>query len=171
MTPIINAWPRETVAALNAFYGDPRGHGGEASSSWSALNLVMWIPPYPIFYSDEDRTPLHHLRVHKKCIATFDAAFKDVLGSLGHEYIKTHRLDVSGGTFCYRVQRGGSRLSVHSWGCAIDMDPGRNPFPHRWEADRGMIDLQFARILQKHGFDWRGSAGDNDPMHFQLCQH
>ena len=170
MIPVSNAWPRENVAALNAFYGDPRGHNGEASPSWEALNLAMWIPPYPIFYSDEDRTPLRHLRVHKKCIQFFAAAFKDALDTLGHDYIKVHRLDVSGGTFCYRVQRGGSRLSVHSWGIAIDMDPGHNPFPHRWEPNRGMIDLQFAQILQKHGFTWRGSHGDDDPMHFQLAE-
>jgi hypothetical protein len=175
MTPVSGAWPRENVAALNAFYGDPRGPNGAESPTWAARNLTLWIPPYPMFYSDEDRTPLHRLRVHKKCIAAFDAAFKDVLGALGHEYIKVHRLDVSGGTFCYRVQRGGSRLSVHSWGCAIDLDPAHNPFP----STHGPMDLKFVEILNRHGFWWRGSktglaAGtgtDTDFMHFQLCRH
>lgn len=162
-------WPHEDVAALNAFYGDPRG-GAEGSPFWQSMNLVRWAPPFPIFYSDELHEQLPHLRVHKKCVATFDAAFKDVLASLGHDYIVAHRLNISGGTYCYRVERGGSRLSVHSWGCAIDMDPGHNPFPSHWRGPP-QIDAKFAAILQKHGFCWRGAYGDIDPMHFQLCQH
>jgi len=167
----VSIWPHEDIRALMAFYGDPRGHNGEASVAWQAENLVAWTPPYPLFYSDADKTPLHHLRIHKKCRDTFDAAFLDVLKTLGLAYITAHRLDISGGAFCFRTERGGSRLSVHSWGCAIDMDPGHNPFPHRWEPGHGMIDGRFAAILQKHGFCWRGAGHDIDPMHFQLCQH
>ncbi len=164
-------WPHEDVRALNEFYGDPRGSNGEASSVWQSANLAPWAPPYPMFYSDGKRSPLLHLRVHRKCLSTFDAAFKDALETLGHDYIVAHRLDISGGTFCYRLERGGSRLSVHSWGCAIDMDPAHNPFPHQWADGRGMIDKRFAEILIKHGFDWRGASRDIDPMHFQLCAH
>jgi hypothetical protein len=164
-------WPHEDVAALNAFYGDPRGRNGQASMDWEIANLVNWTPPYPIFYSDGKMTPLTHLRVHRKCLDTFDAAFKDVLSHFGIDAIKQKRLNISGGSYCYRLERGGSRLSVHSWGCAIDMDPGHNPFPHAWEPNKGMIDPDFAAILQAHGFDWRGNKGDIDPMHFQLAQH
>ena len=167
----MTGWPHEDVRSLNAFYGDPRGANGEASSTWQSANLVQWTPPYPMFYSDGKRTPLLHLRVHRKCLPTFDAAFKDVLATLGHDYVVEHRLDVSGGTFCYRLERGGSRLSVHSWGCAVDIDPQHNPFPHAWSANHGFIDLKFVEILEKHGFGWRGKRGDIDPMHFQLAEH
>jgi len=122
-----------------------------------------------MFYSDGKNTPLRTLRVHKKCLPVFQAAFSDALKELGADYIKAHRLDISGGTFCYRTQRGGSRLSVHAWGCAIDMDPGHNPFPHKWEDGRGMLDKHFAAILERHGFTWRGDNGDIDPMHLQLA--
>lgn len=166
-----NIWPHEDTAALNAFYGDPRSHDGREDAAWAAANLVKWTPPYPIFYSDDKRSPLLHMWVHKKCLATFNAAFVEAKLVLGIDYIKAHRLDVCGGTYCYRVQRGGSRLSVHAWGCAIDMDPGHNPFQHKWEPGAGMIDGRFAAILQKHGFGWRGANGDDDPMHFQLCHH
>jgi hypothetical protein len=164
-------WPHEDTSALDAFYGDPRGHDGRESPAWAAQNLVKWVPPYPLFYSDDKHSPLLHLWVHKKCLAAFNAAFKEVLTVLGIEYIKAHRLNICGGTFCFRVQRGGSRLSVHAYGCAIDMDPGHNPFPHKWAPGSGMIDGRFAAILQKHGFCWRGADGDDDAMHFQLCHH
>ncbi len=164
-------WPHEDVASLNAFYGDCRGANGEANPKWEAANVVRWTPPYPIFYSDGKRTPLSHIRVHRKCLDTFEAAFQEVLATLGHDYIVAKRLDISGGAYDYRLERGGSRLSVHSWACAIDMDPAHNPFPHQWVADRGMLDKAFAEILVKHGFDWRGGLRDIDPMHLQLCEH
>jgi len=164
-------WPHESVAALNAMFGDPRGANGQPSMLWEGANLVHWQPPYPMFYSDGVHTPMLHLRVHKKCLSTFDAAFHDVLATLGHDYIVLHRLNVTGGTYCYRLERGGSRLSVHSWGIAVDMDPGHNPFPHQWRDGVGMLDLKFAEILMRHGFDWRGQQRDIDPMHLQLCQH
>jgi hypothetical protein len=160
------SWPHEDVASLNAFYGDPRGPNGKENPTWAAKNLVSWAPPYPMFYSDGQRTPLRHLRFHKKCVEAFDAAFKDVLATLGQAYISAHRLDISGGSYCYRVERGGSRLSVHSWGAAIDMDPNHNPFPAKWTGGQ-MIDIKFADILRKHGLCWRGQNGDVDAMHFQ----
>jgi hypothetical protein len=159
-------WPHEDTPALNTFYGDPRGTNGQASAAWQAENLVQWVTPYPMFYSDGKHTPMEHLHVHKKCLSTFHDAFTDVLQTMGIDKIRQLRLDVTGGTFCFRPERGGSRLSVHSLGCAIDMDPGHNPFPHVWEPGRGMIDPQFASILQKHGFCWRGAHNDVDSMHF-----
>ena len=167
----MSIWPHEDIASLNGFYGDPRGMNGTSSPKWESENLVLWEPPYPMYYSDGNHTRMWHLRVHKKCRDTFDAAFRDVLNHFGQEKITELRLDITGGTFCYRLERGGSRLSVHSWGCAIDMDPGHNPFPHRWEANKGMINLDFAGIMQSHGFCWRGAKGDIDSMHFQLCEH
>jgi hypothetical protein len=161
-------WPHQDAASMNAFYGDPRG-GDNGNPGWVGRNIVLWEPPYPMFYSDGKHTHLPHIRVHLKCVQTFTDAFKDVLNHFGPDAIKAKRLDITGGVFCYRLERGGSKLSVHSWGCAIDMDPGHNPFPSKWKPKSGMIDPDFAAILQGHGFTWRGAAGDNDPMHFQLC--
>jgi hypothetical protein len=162
-------WPPEHVTDLNAFYGDPRGPNGQASAAWEARNLVLWEPPYPLYYSDGKKTPMKHLRVHMKCLNAFNDAFSDVLRQMGQDAISHLRLDITGGTYCYRLERGGSRLSVHSWGCAIDMDPGHNPFPAKWRS--GMIDKKFVEILSVYGFCWRGAGQDIDPMHFQLCQH
>jgi hypothetical protein len=166
----MSEYPHEDVAALNAFYGDPRGANGRPNPHWEADNIVLWTPPYPMFYTDGAHTPLHHLRVHKKVRDVFDAAYLEVLKTLGLDYIAKHRLNLSAGAYDYRIERGGSRLSVHSWGCAIDMDPAHNLFPHRWNPAIG-LDQKFVAILKKHGFHWRGDNGDIDPMHLQLCVH
>jgi hypothetical protein len=160
-------WPHEDVANLNKFYGDPNGGHGYADNHWEAINIKFWVPPYPMFYSDGKKTPFKHgLRLHVKCHQTFTEAFTEVLRIKGHDYIVQHHLDISGGTYNFRLERGGSRLSVHAWGCAIDMDPARNRFPSHWRDNAGMIDMDFANIMQKHGFCWRGAGIDNDPMHF-----
>jgi len=156
MTPEQAKWPHQDASALNIFYGDPLGTGGEANPKWEAGNIGYWKPPYP-----------KGLRIHRRCHQAFTDAFTDALQTLGHDYIMANRLDISGGAYNYRVERGGSRLSVHAWGCAIDMDPAHNPFPARWR--KGMIDPKFCEILEKHGFTWRGRNADIDPMHFQLA--
>ena len=172
---VTGPWPHEDTVSLNAFYGDPRGADGEVSTRWYGENLVQWTPPYQMYYSDGKHSPMNHLKVHRKCYNTFANAFEDALKTLGHDYIVAHHLDVTGGTFCYRLERGGSRLSVHSWGCAIDISPAENPFPRRY----GPMDLRFVGIMNKHGFWWRGSktgqaaehGTDDDFMHLQLCRH
>lgn len=161
-------WPHQNAAALNKFYGNPKVVGNEADPVWEAKSIRYWTPPYPMFYSDAKKSPFRRgLRVHVNCHKLFTDAFTDALQTLGHEFIKANRLDISGGTYVPRLERNGSALSVHSWGCAIDMDPANNPFPKRWR--KGMISIQFVEILEKHGFTWRGRNGDIDPMHFQAA--
>lgn len=160
-------YPKEDTESLIKFFGDPRGRNGTYSTAWYKENMVKWIPPYQMYYSDGKHTPFKSFWLHKKVYNTFDGAYKEVLSVFGIQKIKELRLDISGGLYNYRLIRGGNRLSVHSWGIAIDMDPANNPFPAKWK--KGMIDLQFCDILEKHGFWWRGRNGDNDPMHLQCA--
>jgi D-alanyl-D-alanine carboxypeptidase len=159
-------FPHQDLDSLNKFYGDPRGRNGTYSPSWYKENIVRWIPPYQMYYS-VDHSKFSHMMVHKKCLSVFQAAYTDVFKHFGQQKITQLRLDISGGSYCYRLERGGSDLSVHSWGCAIDMDPVHNPFPQPWK--KGGIDPTFCQIMESHGFWWRGENGDVDPMHFQCC--
>lgn len=160
-------FPHEDSVNLNKFFGDPRGRNGQVSRKWYSENIVKWTPPYPLFYSDGKRTPLRTLLLHKKVVPVYTAAFTEVKQQFTPEEIKENHLNICAGTFNYRPMRGGSRLSVHSWGIAIDIDPARNPFPSTWR--EGMLNHEFADILEKHGLWWRGRKGDNDPMHFQAA--
>jgi len=160
-------FPHQDSESLNVFYGNPMGRNGQVSPKWYAANIVKWTPPYPIWFSVNTKQQLKTLSIHKKCVPVFDAAFKAVLAHFGLAKIHELRLDISGGAYNYRLERGGSNLSVHAWGCAIDMDPVHNPFPKKWKT--GMIDPTFAQIMEDNGFWWRGSDGDIDPMHFQNC--
>jgi hypothetical protein len=167
MTDARYSFPHEDSDSLNEFYGNPSGYGGRASPSWEKKNLVKWTPPYPIYYVENLRL-MRTLTLHRLVVPAFDAAFANVLKHFGEVDIKTHRLNICAGTYNYRLMRGGSRLSVHAYGIAIDMDPANNPFPHPWNPSEG-IHIDFVNILQEAGLWWRGYQGDVDPMHFQAC--
>jgi len=162
-------FPHEDVASLDAFYGNPRGVGGNANPQWEAENIVLIEPPYRMEYSGGGAMP--HLRIHKKGAVPLMAALKGILEKFGsQEAIERARLHLTGGAYCYRLERGGSRLSVHSWGAAIDMDPGHNPFPKPWDHREG-LNIEGVKVFEGEGFWWRGQGGDIDPMHLQLCKH
>lgn len=59
-------------------------------------------------------------------------------------------------------------LSLHSWGVAIDINPGQNP-PH--ETGFTNISPEMVRIMRECGWAWGGNwQGDQyDPMHFQFA--
>lgn len=160
-------FPHEDIVSLVKFYGDPRGSNGQVSKKWWAENIVKWTPPYQLYYSDGNRTKLKTLFLHKKVVNVYTAAYTEVMNTFEPKEINALRLNISGGTYNYRVVRGGSRLSTHAFGISIDMDPARNPYPKAWK--EGMINRQFCDILMKHGIWWRGHNGDKDPMHFQCA--
>lgn len=67
-------------------------------------------------------------------------------------------------SFNPRWKRGGRGRSLHSWGIAIDINPGTNPQGGDSDIPKEVID-----IFRKHGFFWGGDwpGRDRDPMHFE----
>ena len=75
-----------------------------------------------------------------------------------------------GGTFKWRTIAGTKRLSVHSFGAAIDINVKHSAYwrwnkgPYRY---RNEIPLPIVRIFEKHGFIWGGKWYHYDTMHFE----
>lgn len=71
------------------------------------------------------------------------------------------------GCFCIRRARGDAlRLSVHSWGMAIDINAATNQL-----GTRGNMTTELAACFLDEGFIWGGEwAHRPDPMHFQYVQ-
>lgn len=74
----------------------------------------------------------------------------------------SHLIHTFDGSYNYRKKRGGSDLSVHSWGVAFDINASENPMG-RNTGTAGQ--QQLAEIFAKYGFHQLG----NDRMHFQYA--
>jgi len=73
------------------------------------------------------------------------------------------------GTFKYRYIAGTKRLSMHSFGIAIDIN---TKFANYWKWDKkptfkNQIPKKIIDIFEKHGFIWGGRWYHYDTMHFE----
>lgn len=94
------------------------------------------------------------------------------LDNLPKEYMKY--LENLGGTFNWRNIAGTKRLSMHSFGIAIDIN---TKFSHYWRdfkpnkngvyEYKNEIPLKIVEIFEKHGFIWGGKWYHFDTMHFE----
>jgi hypothetical protein len=66
------------------------------------------------------------------------------------------------GGYNYRQKAGGGGLSEHSWGTAVDVNPGRNAFRGRTTD----MPQDVEEMAWSHGVSWGGRFGD--PMHFEI---
>lgn len=69
------------------------------------------------------------------------------------------------GCFNIRQKRGGSSLSLHSWGLAIDINASSNHYGAHPTMPREVVE-----IFHAEGFDWGGEWSTPDGMHFQLSR-
>jgi len=153
-----------TTAQLTKKYGVPNKTG--------AGYLVTMKLPYPMFLNWETKTYVKSFQVHKLVHDSLKAIFTEILAVYGLAEIKRLQLDDYGGCFNYRLMRGSNKTpSVHSWGCAIDIDPDRNLLHenHRTARFARPEYKAFIDIFYKHGWESLGREEDRDWMHFQIA--
>lgn len=105
----------------------------------------------------------HNVSVNEKIIGSLDAVQHDVnAAKTGYNFN-----DIQ--TYNYRGKTGGGGLSLHSWGIALDINPGQNPYQSgKYDAAQTDIPQTIIDIFKKHGFQWGGDwPGQRDPMHFE----
>ncbi len=85
-----------------------------------------------------------------------------------HKYINK-----PAGTFNWREIEGANRLSMHSFGIAIDINVKQSNY-WRWNLKKygeleyhNQIPIEIVRIFEKHGFIWGGKWYHFDTMHFE----
>jgi len=157
--------PRESNEALNRFYGTATPSG----------NFLEWFN-FPVgnvrLYSrdgadlgDRDGDGNDEHRAHKMIVKPLEAALREIYATLGKERFELEGWHVYAGAFNYRTKTGGSSLSTHSWGIAVDF----NPAPNGWKHYATTFSDQAIDIMEKHGFLSGFRAWGHDAMHFQRC--
>jgi hypothetical protein len=155
-------WPKDTEAAKNAFYGNPRGPHGE-NPRWRSASETRITPPFQMFYAGK---PIKTITVHKKIADAVSVALNEIWDKCGKSQKTVEKTGAHdwAGCFNYRVISGSNRLSNHSWGCALDLSPKTNGFNMKGTISRIVVDA-----FKRQGAFWGGDyKGRKDPMHFEF---
>lgn len=157
-------WPDQNTPALNRFYGNPVGAYGQADPEWVKDNLMLIPVPYRMVLAWDAKKLIKDIWIHHKCGVVLDTCLKAILGHYKtQEDIEAVGMHLFGGSFTYRTMRGSNRLSMHAYGCAIDLDPNSNKFgSHKWSMPKDVV-----RIFESTGATWGGHWRYPDAMHFQ----
>lgn len=126
-------------------YGEPA-----LNNKW----MVLWDVPTEL----EIGIIPKRIYCNKDLIKPLTKAFKALIKTGKIEELKTWD-----GCFNIRKMRGGNLPSLHSWGIAIDVNAFENGLHQKPK-----LSPEFVKCFTDNGFDWGGTWGRKDGMHFQL---
>lgn len=137
-------------------FGDP----SQNNAAWEAANIVPASAPAGFQFQLVAGGTRNTVRVHRLLQTHFEALFQAIANAGLWQAIQP----VSG-PYAYRPVRGGTQLSMHAFGIAIDINPAQFP---RGQA-RVYPDPYVVQIFQDYGFHWGIFFRTADPMHFQFA--
>jgi hypothetical protein len=132
-------------------------------------NLRTIISPITFRIDWDRKTTTRKITCHKLIADRLQAVLSEILAHYGSDRIKELEIDLYGGCYNYRKMRGGNKWSRHSWGIALDLNPGKNGLKTKW-ADSQFAKPPYAKmieIFEKHGFFNLGKLKNYDSMHFE----
>jgi len=168
----VTHWPLQRDCPT--FYGNPDPDGdGVPNRAWEDANLVRVVPPWQMVLAWDVSKPLKSIRVHKAVAPSLERILGVIWAKAGasQDHMEILRLHLFGGAYTFRRMRGGHRLSMHSYGCAIDLDPEQNPMGYAWRPKSGMSMIA-VEAFEQEGWVWGGrwSGQSCDPQHFQAAR-
>ncbi len=137
------------------------GPDGQLDPRWETNFLARVNLPFPLRLAWDLSQTINQMTCHRRMTAVYASVFAGIQQSGLQARVSTF-----GGCFAFRPQRTGSKLSAHSWGIAIDLNPGSN-----LQGSAGDMDARVVEIFKNTGFQWGGEWKGKtcDPMHFQFC--
>lgn len=150
------------IDAIRKLYGDPRpfiGADGTVSPTWERGILTGVDLPAPIALGWGDDLKVSRIRCHRECADTVRKTFQSIYDSGLWPTLKTYD-----GCYAWRPKRTSSKLSIHAWGAAIDINAKWNPLGAKSTQDERLI-----KTFKDFGWVWGGDWATSDPMHLQLA--
>lgn len=143
-------------------YGDPAPFirdDGSISPLW-AQRMVKVAFPAPLPLSWDLKLNATAALVNQVVAGDVDRVFQ----ALRKEGLWT-KLRTWGGGYAWRPQRGSStKLSLHSWGAAMDFDTATNELGTIGDIDPGVVEL-----FRSFGWTWGGTWTRRDDQHVQAA--
>jgi len=159
---LTHRWPLQKDCTQ--FYGNPH------SNSFDSQHLVTVPCPWKLFYEGNPVT--RGIRINKKCADSLKRVLESVWNTLHQDQsaVEALRYHLFSGSFAVRPKRGGSTLSMHAYGCAIDWDDEDNPHHatrHLFTDESPLIQAFYAE-----GWIWGGDwyKFSVDAMHVQAAR-
>jgi len=154
----MRTWPRQS--GVSSFYGRP------------GANQVKCQLPFTMVLAWDTKTKLNSYSCHKLVKEPMERIWNRTLDHYGLSGIHDLRLHHFGGCLNVRKVRGGSSMSMHSWGIAVDIDPNRNQL--RWGRDKAQLAKpaydKFWQFVYDEGAISFGKERNYDWMHFQFAK-
>ena len=168
-TAMLTHWPKQSE--VRAFYGDPDpNQDGAADRAWEDSRLVRIEPPYRMVLAWDPTSRVKTIRVHEKCSASLLRVLLQITTIYGSEQlIEANRLHLFGGCYNFRTMRGSTKLSMHAYGCAIDLDPEYNYLGRPYREADGMMPMAVVEAFEAEGWTWGGRWKRPDCQHFQAA--
>jgi len=156
--------PPHGLEAIVATFGDIYAYlsnEGTLDPRWESDQLARAAIPFPIPLSWDPAKQVRNIYCHKKLVAVLPSVFEDIDRKGLRDRMRTY-----GGCFNFRGKRTSNKLSVHSWGIAIDLNPETNGM-----GAAGDMPPEIVAVFESFGFTWGGRwpGRSKDPMHFQYC--
>ncbi len=152
-------WPTE--AQCPKFYG-PKGE-----------NQATIALPYPMALDWNKAQTIRAMTCHEKVAEPMLRIFRKLLAEYGIDELKRLGISEFGGCLNVRLKRGSKTAwSIHSWGCAVDLDPDRNGLRETSKTARFARPeyLPMWRIIEGEGAVSLGRARNFDWMHWQFAR-
>jgi len=125
--------------------------------------------PWQTFLAWDESQEISTIRCHEDVAPSLARVLENVADTHTPEQIIDLGLHLFGGGYNFRLKRGGSTYSMHSWGIAFDFDPGRNRL--RWRSPEARLShadaVTWWRAWEDEGWCSLGRARNFDWMHVQ----
>lgn len=159
----ITQWPRQLQAELTRFYGN----AGGAQCTAGKVDL-----PFTMKIAWNKQQRINRFSCHELVADSAERVYRKIASAYSTQDIVRLGFDLFGGCYNFRKKRGGSTLSTHAWGIAIDSDPERNQL--KWGRDRALLAtaecVEFWRCWESEGWLSLGRARNYDWMHVQAAR-
>jgi hypothetical protein len=110
----------EIIASFGDIY-EYIARDGKLEARWQVEFLAQGALPFPLKLSWDPSRTVTQMTCHRRMTRVFTSVF----GCIQQRGLNT-RITSFGGCFAFRPQRTGRKLSTHSWGIAIDLNPETN---------------------------------------------
>ncbi len=114
--PRVSSIPSQSE--VDRVYGTP---GAQIKSRLTMIEL-----PFKLRIDYNLRQSTNKITVHRDCAPQLEKALIEVRDHYGAEAMRDLGIDRYAGTYNHRKMRGGSKWSMHAYGCAIDFHHGPN---------------------------------------------